>query len=255
MRPRFNSPSPPTQLISIQTWLQAAITSGTFDSKEAADVITQSDTRSSDERIATYLDDYWPRCFESLTDDYPRTARALGPKWESLCTDYLRTFPSDRFTLYYLGRNLPTYAASLKLSQWIKDLIHVEWALLNASIAARFPLTEITATTPLSLQPHATLLHLNYPIRELLKEKRCKKQPESVIVCHDTHYRYTVLSPLIARVFEEFKRGHSLSDTFDILSQSGLSEIDLDLILAQIQEWMSIATQQLWIVPSSLLKE
>ena len=243
-------PQAPPELKAIQDWLSTAITSGKFTSKDAKRRLKETLNRSSSDRLGTYIDDYWPRCFESLTDDFPRTARYLGDNWEAICRNYLQAYTSSRFTLYYLGREFPKFTIETNRSQWEIDLAAIEWAHLKAEISAIHPRFGLDATTQLWLQPHCTIIQLSHPYKQLVSESPCPPTGESVMIFqHDRQANWQVLDPHASSVFELFLNGTSLSDAFDQLIESGLTDDEMTYISTKIQSWMSLATQYQWLSP------
>ncbi len=248
MQPTPNTLTPPPELVDIQNWLSKAVTSGKFVKKEANLRLTHAKNRSSSDRLMTYIDDYWPRCLESLTDDFPRTARTLDDEWETVCEAYLAAYPSTQFTLYYLGKQFPQFIVEQQLSPWLRDLAQLEWALLHSEISAVLPTLAIDEHTILKLQPHCSLLQLQFQANDLVNETPSPEAPQAVMVYQwDGDGTFEPLDPLATRVFKLFEAGTSLSEAFDSLSEQELTDDELTTISTKIQSWMSMATQWSWL--------
>jgi Putative DNA-binding domain len=142
--------------------------------------IKPSATLTSFERLEIYNRQYWFRVIDAVSEDYPALSAIIGPKrFDALIRAYLTDNPSTSFTLRNLGKRLPTWLArhpefTDRRHDLAVDAARVEWAYVEAFDGASLPpLTEsgaqlVSAATVLELQPHLQLLHLRYPVDDLV---------------------------------------------------------------------------------------
>jgi hypothetical protein len=146
---------------------------------EAQAIVKSNNRLTSLERLEIYSRSYWFRVLDCLYDDFPGLRAALGQRaFSRLARVYLTERPSESFSLRNLGAGLerwlrehPQYAGrhfALAL-----DMVRLEWAHIEAFDGpARKPLGPEDLLEPgpefkLSLQPHLTLMELNYPVDDL----------------------------------------------------------------------------------------
>lgn len=118
----------PTDLTSIQRWMQSVITHPDGveagieapASRELIDVATaqiervicRSEAQSSIERLNVYANAYYARLLEVLTSEYPALVHALGEElFQGFAFGYLQEHPSHSYTLSDLSALFPTYLA------------------------------------------------------------------------------------------------------------------------------------------------
>ncbi|MDD5542207.1 MAG: DNA-binding domain-containing protein [Acidobacteriia bacterium] len=147
--------------------------------------IKPNDRLTSFQRLQIYNQQYWWRVISSLMDDFVGLRAVLGDKrFEAMCKAYMLDCPSRSYTLRDLGSNLETWLR--RHPQWAGrkkilavDLASLEWAEIEAfderSEPAFLPehvsgLARLPAH--LRLQPYIRLLHLRYPVDELLIDLR-----------------------------------------------------------------------------------
>ena len=149
---------------------------------EAQALIKPSRGLTSFERLEIYNRQYWFRVLSALAEDFPGLRAVVGaPKFERLIRAYLSDCPSQSFTLRNLGSQLEAWL--LSNPQWIEprerlalDIVRLEWAHIEAFDAGSAPsLTPADIETAglelrVSLQPYIQLLHLTYPVDDLLIE-------------------------------------------------------------------------------------
>lgn len=146
----------------------------------AESYIKPNDRLTSFERLEIYNRQYWFRVIGAVSEDFPALAAVLGSKrFDSLVLAYLKENPSTSFTLRNLGARLPLWLEdhpefAPSRHALLLDVARLEWAYVEAfdrrSIA---PLGEedfehLSADSKISLQPHIQLLHLRYPVDELV---------------------------------------------------------------------------------------
>lgn len=146
----------------------------------AANYIKPSATLTSFERLEIYNRQYWFRVLDALSEDYPALSAIVGPKrFDTLIRAYLSENPSTSFTLRNLGKSLPGWLAGHpeltgRRHALAVDTARVEWACVEAFDGAVLPpLTEsgallVSPASVLALQSHLQLLHLRYPVDELV---------------------------------------------------------------------------------------
>ena len=154
---------------------------GRLTSAVAEEFIKPNNRLSSFERLEIYNRVYWFRVFDCLDDDYPGLRAILGgKKFMRLATAYLARYPSRSFTLRNLGQDLERFLR--EEPKWIApkeelglDMARFEWAQVIAfDEAAEAPITpdDVLETPPaklrLRLQPHLSLLELNYAVDKFL---------------------------------------------------------------------------------------
>ena len=154
---------------------------GTSTKSVAASFIKPGPHLNSFDRLQIYNRQYWSRVFDCLADDYPGVRSVLGEtKFRNLAVAYLATHPSTRYTLRDLGRSLPAFI--LGEPRWTTprtvlaaDMARLEWSHIEAfDNEAKPPLTQadLVGRDPskihLRLQPHITLLQLQWPLDEYL---------------------------------------------------------------------------------------
>jgi hypothetical protein len=151
--------------------------------KIAESFVKPNDRLTSFERLEIYNRQYWFRLRSCFYEDYPGLRAILGDKkFERLADEYLAHHPSRSFTLRNLGSRLGRFlGANPKLTaphqKLALDLVRLEWAHTEAfDNEARPPLQtgDLTgldaAKIHLKLQPHLTLLKLNYEVDDFLIE-------------------------------------------------------------------------------------
>jgi hypothetical protein len=151
----------------------------------AESLIKPSHSLNSFERLEIYNKQYWYRILDSLEEDFEGLLTILGrEKFCALSEAYVCQHPSRTFTLRDLGNKMaefirlnPSFAAPYARIAYETAL--VEWAEINAmDAAAHTPLTIEkdsaidTQNCLLKLQPHASVLKLNYAIDDFLIEFR-----------------------------------------------------------------------------------
>jgi hypothetical protein len=153
---------------------------GRSNAKEAKDFIKPNSRLTSFERLEIYNRQYWFRILDSFGEDFPGLRAIVGRKrFDQIARAYLTEHPSTSFTLRNLGSRLP---------QWLNDhrefagdryalaadMLKLESAHIEAFDAA--DLTPLSAEALaglgedplLALQPHISLLEVQYPVDDLL---------------------------------------------------------------------------------------
>jgi hypothetical protein len=147
----------------------------------AAEFIKPNDRLTSLERLEIYNRQYWYRVKDCFYDDYPGLRALLGDnRFERLALAYLTKHPSRSFTLRNLGRRLVSFLR--REPKWTTpdqecavDVARLEWAHIEAFDNEAFPAVTTDALLDqdpeqihLRLQPHLSLLRLNFGVDEFL---------------------------------------------------------------------------------------
>jgi hypothetical protein len=158
---------------------------------EAEEFIKPNDRLTSLERLEIYNRQYWFRVLDSLYDDFPGLYAVLGEDaFDRLSRAYLADCPSRSFTMRNLGSRLaewlgehPEYAG--RNPRLALDMARLEWAHIEAFDGPeRKPvgpedLLEPGAGLRLTLQPHMSLLELQYPVDDLRIEVNESAKPHA----------------------------------------------------------------------------
>lgn len=146
---------------------------------EALALIRGNDRLTSRERLDIYSQSYWCRVLDSLFDDFQGLHAVLGSRaFNRLAEAYLSEMPSQSFTLRDLGSRLPGWLASHPSygganAAMALDMARLEWAHVEAFDGpSRKPLgpedlLELGPEMKFRLQPHISLLELQYPVDDL----------------------------------------------------------------------------------------
>jgi len=167
------------------------------NTKAANAIITPNDRLTSFERLEIYNRQYWFRLLDCLYDDFPGLRAVLGQRrFHQLCRAYLAKYPSESFTLRNLGSRLPQFIRdepkwTTPREELARDMVDFEWAQIVAFDSAALPpftvddfLEQNPAELRLALQPHITLLALNYPVDEIvlaLKERTTRGDASNAV--------------------------------------------------------------------------
>lgn len=172
-----------------KTWLDDA---GMHDF--AAEFIKPNKNMSSFERLEIYNKQYWFRLLDSLQEDFPGLNAILGDeRFEALCVAYLTAYPSRSYSLNHLGAGLARFIRdnpefTHPCSSMAYQATSMEWAEIVAYDAdAKTPLAQKSLKNAdpekivLRLQPHITILELDYAIDNFLLQlnKSTDKSVES----------------------------------------------------------------------------
>lgn len=185
---------------------------------EVAGFIKPNDRLTSLERLEIYNRQYWFRLLDCLWDDHPGMRAVLGEeKFQKLSIAYLNKYPSRHFSLRNLGSRLEKFlseepAWARPYSELCLDLARFEWAQVVAfdekqeeilkpdDLAGRDP-----GKLRLKLQPHITLLELNYPLDDFViavKRQALRGDASNAVEGHrDKHRSKRVSRPRRQRVF------------------------------------------------------
>lgn len=182
----------------------------------AAQFIKPNKDLSSFERLEIYNKQYWFRLLDSLQEDFPGLNTVLGDQcFEELCVAYLVAYPSRSYTLNHLGAQLAKFIQEEPEivhphSQLAYEVACMEWAEIVAfdaqekSSLSHHSLQNVYAEAlVLQLQPHITILELNYALDNFLLQlnKGTDKSVESNAISIRTSKTIKVLRPKRQHMF------------------------------------------------------
>jgi hypothetical protein len=156
-------------------------------------IIKPNDRLSSFERMEIYNRQYWFRVLSGFGEDFPGLRAVLGTRaFDKIAQAYLKDCPSRSFTMRNIGSQLEAWLKKHpklagRKQQLAVDMVRLEWADITAFDGAReTPLkpADLAEANPaklrLRLQPHLSLLDLQYPVDDLLLEVRKHSEEVSV---------------------------------------------------------------------------
>ena len=153
---------------------------GRSNAKEAKEFIKPNSRLTSFERLEIYNRQYWFRILDSFAEDFPGLRAIVGRKrFDQIARGYLTEHPSASFTLRNLGSQLPQWLSEHREFAGDRyalaaDMLKLEWAHIEAFDAADLPplsaeaLAVLGEDPLLALQPHISLLEVQYPVDDLL---------------------------------------------------------------------------------------
>lgn len=161
--------------------MQRTWTDGRPTKAVVAEFIKPNDRLTSLERIEIYNKQYWFRLLDCLYDDYPGLRAILGErKFERLRIAYLDRYPSQSFSLRNLGSRMEQFLREephliQPQEAMALDMARFEWAQVEAFDGPEQPalvpddlLGRDPAVLRLALQPHLTLLEMEYPLDDFV---------------------------------------------------------------------------------------
>ncbi len=258
-------PKPPEALLTIQSWMADAVSSLPEEDKHAqcSTFLLPSRHLSADERLDIYIGDFWPRCLESLQEDYPRLYAYFGDDlFESWMERYLTAYPSTHYTLFFLGQNVASffmhhYDEADRL--FVLDLIAVDWAEASLYFLGEEPalnpqqlssqqqqnFTEVT----LFLQPSALLLATSYPILDWEAGSDVPEPAPTYMVMYrdsDFDVQQEPVTYAEYRLLQGFKMGQSLSGMLDIVPV--LESEGYDISAECVQQLCATCVEKKWLI-------
>jgi hypothetical protein len=156
-------------------------------------IIKPNDRLSSFERMEIYNRQYWFRVLSGFGEDFPGLRAVLGTRaFDKIAQAYLKNCPSRSFTMRNIGSQLEAWLKKHpklagRKQQLAVDMVRLEWADITAFDGARetsLKPADLAEANPaklrLRLQPHLSLLDLQYPVDDLLLEVRKHSEEVSV---------------------------------------------------------------------------
>ncbi len=275
---KATQPKPPTSLVELQSWMSQAVTTAPSKTKpsllkKTSQFITASENLSAKERLEIYVDDYWPRCLESLAEDLPLLHAFWGEDlFDTWMTRYLEAYPSSHPSLFFLGNKLDVFLAESYNGDhpdFIRNLAHYEWTkslLFIAKQDAPFDPAKLTktqkttlATLPLKLQPSTDIVvcHANYIVWNPKEAKLPKLKPCHIVIYQNAHQHLQeeVLPFAIFQLLSFLKMGQTLEESIQNLLPI-LEQRHIKLKEDDVQNWLGLAVQKRWLChPNKLKKE
>jgi hypothetical protein len=195
--------------------------------KVAAEFIKPNDRLTSFERLEIYNRQYWFRVLSSFAEDFPGLRAVLGDRrFDALAKAYIADCPSRSFTLRNLCSRLepwlrkhPSWTGSCQ--KLALDMVRLEWADIEAFDGKAEPsltLEDLAGATPaqlrLKLQPYIQLLHLRYPVNDLLLAVRDDEDTDFASnAINERHKRKKVLAVARLKPSPIFLAVHRLDDS------------------------------------------
>jgi hypothetical protein len=172
--------------------MQQKTEDGRSVSELAESYVKPNDRLTSFERLEIYNRQYWFRTIAAVSEDFPALAAVLGSKrFDNLVLGYLKENSSTSFTLRDLGARLPHWLEdhpefAPTRHELVLDVARLEWAYVEAfDRLAVAPLSledfaDLGDDSRLCLQPHLQLLHLRYPVDELVLAVHKETPPSEI---------------------------------------------------------------------------
>lgn len=192
-------PNVPEELKSIQTWFAGVITqpidhkshispispSGNAIEEEAPNYIKPSPTLKPEQRIQIYNQQYWWRLLSVMHSIFIMATRMLGYRKfnDGIAVPYLEAFPSENYSVSHIGDHLPMWMENHYKGhdkKLLTDAVTIDYAMNLAFFESHFPpvTQETTPETAFaleaSLQPHITLLAMDYDLFHFRNEIKSK---------------------------------------------------------------------------------
>ncbi len=265
---KITEPTPPKELLSLQEWMSATVSAPldtTPDPIMAAKFITASQSLSSKERLTIYTHDYWPRCIDSLEEDFPLLQAFLGEEtFKQIITQFLEKYPSKTHTLYYLGQALPQFFHTDYTGEhqsFLENLVTYEWLKCDAYFAAQdaafdpsaLSETEKATITTKTLQRqayvHTFQCHAHYAAWKVKPKKLPKIRPIYAIIYRDLTtfaIKEDALSYPFFRLMEVFQDPITLEDAVEKIWPD-LKGSQQHIATSQIQTWMATIIKKGWL--------
>jgi hypothetical protein len=187
-----------------------------IDGRKTADYVGEfikpNDRLTSFQRLEIYNKQYWFRIVDCFYDDFPGLRAVLGDnKFDRLTKAYLTAHPSVSYTMRNLGQFLIGYMNKhpemiSPRAQMALDVARLEWAQVlafdgpsTAAITAADLAGKAPAKLKLALQPHISLLDVQYPVDEFViavKKGMALKSDASNAMAESTTHKKKRVVPL-----------------------------------------------------------
>lgn len=136
-----NSPeNQPKHVSSLMRWVHAVIADDPNADRGAISLHVAANAKMrADQRIDVYTEAVRVRFYQSMAEDFPSIARALGPdKFAVEVTNYLREHPSRSPWMEYMGAAFADWLQDRTDHPWLADAARVHWAVVQVSLAPCF---------------------------------------------------------------------------------------------------------------------
>lgn len=239
---------------------------------ELESVICPSRALSAAERLEIYIDAYYERLLECLSEEFVATRHALGDElFHAVAFGYLQNFPSRSYTLNELGASFPKYLAESGLHERaIPPQACATWGEFIVELATferlqrdvfdgpgsencdRLNFTELSTISAenwgkLRLKPAACLrlARFEHPVHEYWFAVRNEREPDIVharptlltINRRDYVVERHELSPPQFLLLEQLAHGQSLAQAISVVvASAAVGAIELE---CTIRDWFS----------------
>ncbi len=240
--------------------------------KLAEKYIEPTDKLSALERLEIYNQQYWYRMIDSLMEDFPGLKMVMGQESSArLMIKYLEAHPSRTHFLSDLGKDLHHFAATnpgaMRIDPPVSekmclDVIAVELAQIHAFDAEEMPVAKFDSVKTselfkleLSLQPHISILKLEFEVREFIL--KLKEKPSGILYPLEKN-NYLAVHRFENQVFlkditvEEFIMLSALKEKASIETcvekvLEVFDNLDVNGLALRVQEYFATWTRLSWI--------
>lgn len=125
---------------ALMRWMHAVIAADIDADRSVIDNhILANDKMAAAQRLDVYTEAVGVRFVESMAEDFPSIAAALGDEaFEAEVIAYVRQHPSTTPWLELLGRHFAEFLATRPHPPWFADAARVRWAMMQARISPCF---------------------------------------------------------------------------------------------------------------------
>jgi hypothetical protein len=238
-------------LKKLQKWMKQSIVTPAHRQTsqlktQTAKYLTSNSRMSAKERFDIYVNDFWPRILDSLTEDFPKLKKQLGEKnFTKWVEKYIEKYPSTSFTLFYLGKNFPLFIEKYyrgKNKKNILETVHFEWAQVKAYIA---PEAKVLNPQNLSLKQKESLAHLKLALHPSVSLLNYQNKPW-IIYRFQNKVQEQTLNPYFYELLKLIEEKKTLSKATVLLSKTLKPKIS-NKVLTEISDWFTIAVSQEWL--------
>lgn len=254
------SPEAPQLLQEIQSWFSGLRRAPDAEAQakwmdEASRFLTASNTLSARERLEIYVNDYWPRCLESLAEDFPLLRRLLGARvFSEWMVRYLESFPSRSYSLYHLPEQMPAFFEANfrgKNRSMVLELIDLEWAIAQSRFVEQRPVFSVEKLSDsermnlpsreFTFQKHVFLQACSFDF--IAWENTTKKWPKCqsiyvLIFRNETEIKTEKIPHGQWLIFSGLNQGLSLENAIEQATEY-LPDFEVERLGDQIQNWFT----------------
>jgi hypothetical protein len=253
----MHNPDPPKELVALQEWFSQAVTCSSNELKSehmkiAQNFIESSQSLNSTERLEVYMNDYWPRCFNALEEDFPLLVSYFGEeKFRALMQDYLTKFPSTSFTLYFIGKRLPQFFETHYHDtdkEFLCELSQYEWNYCSVAVAKEEPAfnpallsdnqKQQLLTLPISLQASVCIMPRHYQRSYTHKESNEKISTSVVIYRKNNKVVEEPIPVQLGNILTRIQQGDCIQAAVESVVQNASSN-DIIYIEQHIEQWLA----------------
>ena len=235
---------------------------------EASKHLLASPTLASYQRIEIYNQQYWWRLFKNLEEIFPLLVHLLGQDLfeKKIAIPFLQAYPPHHWSLNHLGDFLPDWLKKNEKSDQRKlfmEASQVDLSCVKAYYSARIPPPkEFESNSFIILQPHVTLLGLDYDLPALKTQLHQNKRlfekiafspltnsnsPYYYIIYQnsDNHALWKKLTPTVYHVLSQFQRELSIEQLCEWLENQ--DKIMQEEAQHQFQNWFQDWFSHQWL--------